>query len=245
MEPEKSKIFGFEEQPMTEKHAIAKSSEAQTINTDFKRRIVIETAQQGWVASPSGKVWRKPLEREAAEHGRTTSIVRFEPGSSFSPHAHPLGEEILVLDGVFSDERGDYGPGTYIRNPPGSSHSPFSREGCELFVKLDQFDPRDTQPVRIDTRTAGWLPGQGNLEVMPLHDFRGEHIALVRWPAGERFQPHTHFGGEEILVLSGEFKDEFGSYPSGSWLRSPHMSRHNPFVDEPTLIWVKVGHLPI
>ena len=212
---------------------------------DFGKRVVIETDRQDWVASPGGKVWRKPLEREAAEHGHTTSIVRFEPGSSFPRHEHPLGEEILVLEGVFSDEGGDYGPGTYIRNPPGSAHSPFSHDGCVLFVKLDQFDPEDTTSVRIDTRSTDWRPGQGNLEVMPLHDFRGEHVALVKWPARERFQPHSHFGGEEILVLSGEFKDEFGSYPSGSWLRSPHMSRHHPFVDEPTVIWVKVGHLPV
>lgn len=230
---------------MTETQAMANPLDTPVLNMDFTQRVVMETARQDWIGSPSSKVWRKPLEREAAEHGHTTSIVRFEAGSSFPRHEHPLGEEILVLDGVFSDEHGDYGPGTYIRNPPGSGHSPFSREGCELFVKLDQFDPEDTRPVRIDTRSADWLPGQGDLEVMPLHDFRGEHVALVKWPAGERFQAHTHFGGEEILVLSGEFKDEFSSYPSGCWLRSPHMSKHHPFVDKPTVIWVKVGHLPV
>jgi len=112
-------------------------------------------------------------------------------------------------------------------------------------VKLDQFLPDDLTPVRIDTRNTPWLPGQGGLEVMPLHDFKGEHAALVKWPAGERFQPHRHFGGEEILVLSGEFKDEFGSYPAGTWLRSPHMSQHYPYVEEETVIWVKVGHLPV
>ncbi|MGB5465194.1 MAG: cupin domain-containing protein, partial [Sedimenticolaceae bacterium] len=90
-----------------------------------------------------------------------------------------------------------------------------------------------------------WLPGQGRLEVMPLHDFKGEHVALVKWPPGERFQPHRHFGGEEILVLSGEFKDEFGAYPAGTWIRSPHMSQHLPYTDEETVIWVKVGHLPV
>jgi anti-sigma factor ChrR (cupin superfamily) len=223
----------------------APGDNAAGLNMDLGARIVIETAARDWIASPSDTVWRKPLEREAAEHGRTTSIVRFAANSRFPRHVHPLGEEILVLDGVFSDEHGDYGPGTYIRNPPGSGHSPFSREGCTLFVKLDQFEPDDTQAVRIDTRSTPWLPGQGNLEVMPLHDFRGEHVALVKWPAGERFQPHTHFGGEEILVLSGTFRDEFGSYPEGTWLRSPHLSRHFPFTDEPTLIWVKVGHLPV
>ena len=71
------------------------------------------------------------------------------------------------------------------------------------------------------------------------------HVALVKWPQGERFQPHRHFGGEEILVLSGRFKDEHGEYPAMTWMRSPHMSQHFPFVDEPTVIWVKTGHLPI
>jgi anti-sigma factor ChrR (cupin superfamily) len=221
------------------------AADANPLNIDFSQQVVIKTGQQDWIASPSPGVWRKPLAREAAERGHTTSIVRFDPGSYFSHHEHPLGEEIFVLDGVFSDEHGDYGPGSYIRNPPGSGHSPFSREGCELFVKLDQFDPADTASVHIDTGKTKWLGGQGRLEVMPLHDFKGEHVALVKWPAGERFQPHSHFGGEEILVLSGEFKDEFGSYPAGTWLRSPHMSRHYPFVDQESVIWVKVGHLPV
>lgn len=220
-------------------------SPAPVLNMDFTQRVVVETARQDWIASPSRSVWRKPLEREQAETGHTTSIVRFEPNSYFPQHEHPLGEEIFVIEGIFSDEHGDYGPGTYIRNPPGSRHSPFSREGCALFVKLDQFDPEDKAAVRIDTMTTDWLPGQGRLQVMSLHDFRGEHVALVKWPPGERFQPHTHFGGEEILVLSGEFRDEFGRYPAGSWLRSPHMSRHHPFVDDETVIWVKVGHLPV
>ena len=78
---------------------------------------------------------------------------------------------------------------------------------------------------------------------MPLHEHKGESVALVKWPAGEKFQPHTHFGGEEILVLSGEFIDEHGRYPAGSWIRSPHMSQHCPFVEQETVILVKVGHL--
>lgn len=230
---------------MTTAQTLAPPQPGPSINMDFAERIVVDSNRQEWTPSPSSTVWRKPLAREEAERGHTTSIVRFGPNSQFREHDHPIGEEILVLEGVFSDEHGDYGPGSYIRNPPGSRHSPFSRDGCVLFVKLDQFDPEDSATVRIDTHNAAWLPGQGRLEVMPLHDFRGEHVALVKWPAGERFQPHVHFGGEEILVLSGEFKDEFGSYPAGTWLRSPHMSRHHPFVDAPTVIWVKVGHLPV
>lgn len=215
------------------------------LNMNFAERIVIETESISWLASPAQGVWRKPLEREDAESGHTTSIVRYEAGSQFKTHSHPMGEEILVIDGVFSDQYGDYPAGTYIRNPPGSSHAPFSKQGCTILVKLNQFDARDSATVRINTSKQQWLAGQGGLEVMPLHNFEHEHVALVKWPVGERFQPHKHFGGEEIFVLSGEFRDEHGHYPQGSWIRSPHMSEHFPFVEQETIIWVKTGHLPL
>jgi len=216
----------------------------EPLNLDFSQGIVIETASKPWLGSPAEGVQRKPLEREAAESGHVTSIVRYESGSSFASHSHPLGEEIFVLEGIFSDEYGDYPAGTYIRNPPNSCHSPFSREGCVIFVKLNQFHPNDQERVVIETPSQPWLPGQGGLTVMPLHEFETQHTALVRWPAGERFVPHRHWGGEEILVLQGEFCDEHGRYPSGTWIRSPHMSEHFPYVEEETIILVKVGHLP-
>ncbi len=213
------------------------------INMDLSQRVVVETAKQAWLGSRADGVLRKPLEREAAESGRTTSVVQFMPGSAFPSHSHPQGEEIFVLEGVFSDERGDYPAGSYLRNPSGSQHAPFSNEGCVLFVKLDQFQPGDTETLAINTRQQAWQPGHGGLKVMGLHQFGTEHSALVWWPAGEVFQPHTHYGGEEIFVLEGEFIDEHGRYPKGSWLRSPHASRHHPFVEQDTLIWVKTGHL--
>ncbi|MBB1488288.1 cupin domain-containing protein [Oceanospirillum sp. D5] len=215
------------------------------LNMSFSERLVINTGQQEWLSSPALGVWRKPLEREAKESGHTTSIVKYEPGSRFQSHPHPAGEEILVLEGVFSDETGDFPAGSYIRNPPGSQHAPFSKEGCTILVKLNQFSPNDLKPVRINTRNTDWLPGIGGLQVMPLHEFEHEHVALVKWPAGEIFQPHRHFGGEEILVLSGTFQDEHGTYPAGCWLRSPHMSQHSPRTEEETIIWVKTGHLPV
>ncbi|MCG9579359.1 cupin domain-containing protein [Vibrio tubiashii] len=215
------------------------------LNMNFAERVVIDTQSMPWIASPAQGVWRKPLEREEAESGHTTSIVRYEAGSQFKTHPHPMGEEIFVLEGVFSDENGDYPAGTYLRNPPGSSHAPFSDKGCVILVKLNQFDARDSATVRVNTNTQQWLAGIGGLEVMPLHDFEHEHVALVKWPAGERFQPHKHFGGEEILVLSGKFSDEHGQYPQGCWIRSPHMSEHFPYVEQETVILVKTGHLPL
>lgn len=213
------------------------------LNMDFNQRVVIHTATQDWVPSPMPGVWRKPLAREDVESGHATSIVRYDAGAQFRAHDHPKGEEILVLEGVFSDETGDYPAGTYFRNPRGFRHAPLSVDGCVLLVKLHQFQTDDTQHVVINTHREPFRPGSGNLQVLTLHQHGSEQVALVRWPARERFQLHSHFGGEEIYVISGELKDEHGSYPQGTWIRSPHLSRHHPYVDRETLIWVKVGHL--
>lgn len=213
------------------------------LNMDFTKQVVIFTAQQEWIASPHQGVWRKPLAREEAERGHATSLVRYDAGARFSAHDHPLGEEIFVLKGIFSDETGDYPAGTYFRNPEGFKHAPFSDKGCEILVKLHQFQPDDNQHIVINTHQTSWLAGQGNLQVMPLHSFNTESVALVRWPAGEIFKPHVHVGGEEIYVISGEFIDEHGRYPAGTWIRSPHMSKHYPYVEQDTVILVKVGHI--
>jgi len=210
---------------------------------DFTQRIVIETRNQDWQPSPMPGVLRKPLAREDAERGHATSIVRYEPSANFSEHGHPLGEEILVLEGTFSDQTGDYKAGTYFRNPEGFRHGPFSKEGCVLLVKLHQFQIGDDAHVVIDTEATPWLPGHGGLKVMPLHEHAGEHVALVHWPDEEHFQRHPHVGGEEIYVISGEFIDEHGRYPAGTWIRSPHMSVHDPWVERETVLWVKTGHL--
>ena len=211
---------------------------------NFNETVAINTNEQEWQASPMKGVWRKPLAREAAEHGHTTSVVRFEPGSYFSSHTHPMGEEIFVLEGVFSDEHGDYPSGSYLRHPPGSGHKPFSKEGCVLFVKLDQFSPDDSTTVRLNTGKIGWLPGDENLEIMPLHEHDFETVSLEKWPASTKNLPHGHFGGEEIFVLSGRMMDEWGDYPAGCWIRRPHNSEHCPYVEDETVVWVKSGHLP-
>jgi len=215
------------------------------LNDDFSLRIVARAADAVWTPSPMPGVERRMLDRVGDEVARATSVVRYAPGSRFDRHVHGGGEEILVLEGVFCDEAGEYPAGTYLRNPSGSAHAPYSREGCLLFVKLQQFDPADARSVRIDTRSEPWRPGLvPGLAVMPLHSHDGVDTALVRWAPNTRFNRHSHPGGEEILVLDGVFNDEGGAYGAGTWLRSPRWSRHTPFTGpEGALIYVKVGHL--
>jgi anti-sigma factor ChrR (cupin superfamily) len=216
------------------------------VNADFSQRVVVPAPRtEDWVASPLAGVHRRLLDRVGGEVARATSLVRYDAGSRFDRHVHGGGEEFLVLSGTFSDERGDYPAGSYVRNPPGSAHAPFSRDGCILFVKLWQFADGDRDAVCMATRQAAWRPGLvPGLSVMPLHDFDGISTALVRWAPDTRFNGHSHPGGEEILVLEGLFRDEHGEYPAGTWLRSPRFSRHTPFTTgEGALIYVKVGHL--
>jgi anti-sigma factor ChrR (cupin superfamily) len=215
------------------------------LHADLYQRVVLDTEALPWSPSPMAGVERRLLDRRGAEVARASSIVRYAPGSRFERHGHGGGEEILVLEGTFSDEQGDYPAGTYLRNPVGSSHAPFSDGGCTILVKLQQMHPADQQRLVIDTHQDSWRPGLvRGLEVMPLHAFGSEHVALVRWAPGTVFQPHSHPGGEEIFVLDGVFEDNQGTYPAGSWLRNPPGSVHRPWSGAGCTIWVKTGHLP-
>jgi anti-sigma factor ChrR (cupin superfamily) len=216
------------------------------IRAAFDQRVVVLTEGESWVASPAAGVERRMLDRIGDEVARATSIVRYAPNACFPEHVHGGGEELFVLEGLFIDDDGEYPAGTYVRNPAGSSHAPRAgKEGATLFLKLHQFAANDLARVVVQTTTAPWLPGgAAGLSVLALHDFGTEHTALVRWAPNTQFHRHGHWGGEEIFVLDGVFRDEHGHYPAGSWLRSPHMSTHTPFTDsEGATIFVKVGHL--
>ena len=219
------------------------------LNADFSQRVVIDTNAQPWVASPLAGVERRMLDRIGDEVARATSLVRYAPDSYFSPHTHGGGEEFLVLDGVFSDERGDFGPGMYLRNPPGSSHQPFSRDGCTIFVKLWQMAPDDQEIVRIDTAKAAWQPWTINggtrdgVEIIRLAERDYEQVYLMRLAPGTVLPSHDHPGGEELFVLDGELADQNGRYPTGTWLRNPPGSSHEVSSKTGCTFWLKLGHL--
>jgi len=187
------------------------------------------------------------LDRIGDEVARATSLVRYAPNSTFSPHVHGGGEEFFVLEGDFGDEHQIYPAGTYVRNPIGTKHSPrVGEQGCVIFVKLHQFDRQDKAPVVIDTRTAEWsLQYAPGFEAMLLHQFRDEHAVLIRWAPNTPFKEHTHHGGEEAFVIEGCFYDEYGAYPAGTWVRYPDQSSHSAFTrDDGALLYLKSGHLP-
>ncbi|XYJ08854.1 cupin domain-containing protein [Telluria sp. B2] len=190
------------------------------IHADFSRRAVVAPDQYAWTASPQGGVERVMLDRIGAEKARATSIVRYAPGSRFPAHTHPGGEEILVLSGVFSDEHGDYPEGWYLRNPPGSAHTPSSREGATIFVKLRQMTATETAGVRIDTRAPSSWRQQGARAVCPLFAAEGQEVSLQRVEANGMVLAEP-VAGAEMLVLAGELVEDDARHACGTWMRLP------------------------
>ena len=63
-------------------------------------------------------------------------LIRWAPDTAFERHEHSSGEEVLVLEGAFYDELGDYPAGSWVRNPQGTSHAPYTKdEGALVYVK--------------------------------------------------------------------------------------------------------------
>ena len=218
----------------------------ELVNADFAQRVVIATDTLPWVPSPQAGVERRLLDRIGGEVARATSLVRYAKASAFPAHQHGLGEEFLVLDGVFSDEHGDYPKGTYVRNPPGSRHTPRTEPGCTILVKLRQMELSETTRVVIDTSSANWEPGGApGLSRLPLHDAEdtGERVALERLAPGTRLGEEDCPGGEEIFLLSGSLRDEYGNYGAGAWIRYPVGFRRSLESRHGATYWVKRGHL--
>lgn len=215
------------------------------LNADFSQRVVVHAARMPWVRSPIAGVERRMLDRIGDEVARATSLVRYAPGSHFSAHTHGGGEEFFVIEGVFQDQHGDYPAGSYVRNPPTSSHSPGSEVGCVIFVKLWQFAPGDRTHVSIDTAKTHFLPAheRAGVELMPLFRDSREDVRLERWAANADIALPVR-GGIEILALEGEFTDDDEKLTPQSWLRLPPGSALRAKAGpEGCTVWMKTGHL--
>jgi quercetin dioxygenase-like cupin family protein len=191
------------------------------INDDLTIPVIVHAAQLPWKASPAAGVDRRMLFRIGEEVARATSIVRYAPRSAFPRHTHGGGEEIVVLDGVFQDEHGDYPAGSYFRNPPGTSHVPASKDGCTIFVRLWQFRDRDRdQIVRLPAEGRPIEPRSGAASAIELFDDGFENIRFESWMA-DRAITVENARGLEMLVLSGSLSVGDQMLTSQSWVRLP------------------------
>jgi anti-sigma factor ChrR (cupin superfamily) len=221
---------------------------SDSIHGDLASFARAETERMPWSPSPSGTVWRKRVHRVGPpESGQVTSVVRYEPESTFHAHDHPDGEEILVLEGVFSDEHGDWPAGAFLLNPEGFRHAPFSKPGCTLFVKLRQFPGRGRRHVALDTNTLAWEPSaRRGIATRRLYAQEGfsDVIRLERFEPGAGGDVVEHAEGAELFVLDGAFADEHGEHSRGTWLRYPAGAKHHPRASAAgCVLYVKTGGL--
>lgn len=215
------------------------------INADFSKPAIVVPRDEDWVHSPESGVDRLMLDRIGDEVARATSLVRYAAGSSFAAHTHALGEEFFVLEGVFSDDSGDYPQHTYVRNPPGSRHVPSSADGCLIFVKLRQFDPDDLAHVVVDTNEgSAWQQRASGSERLPLHAFGDERVEMRRVDAGAVLEIDAARGGAELLVVSGTLLYEGRPLGAHGWLRLPPSAVAQLPVEQSAVVWLKTGHLP-
>lgn len=209
------------------------------LNANFEERVMIHSDQVEWKASPMPGVDRRMLDRIGDEVARATTIVRYAPNSKFLSHTHTGGEEFIVIDGVFQDEHGDFPVGTYVRNPPTSSHTPGSDIGCTIFVKLWQFDMEDRNQITIDMNKEAALSDHVEL----FKDVR-ESVSFRTWQADEKIELELP-GGGEFLVLEGGFSEGGDELRKHSWLRLPVGSKLDAKVgSDGAKVWMKLGHLP-
>lgn len=220
-------------------------SEDAPLHGDLSKRVAVDTTQLDWTASPSGQVERKRLHRVGPkESGQVTSLVRYLPGASFPEHDHPQGEEIFVLEGVFSDQLGHATRGMHLLNPEGHRHAPYSDEGCLILVKLRQYDGAGRPHRRTDTRAMAWSKAhREGIEEKVLFDEPDfpDRTVLERWAAGTTSGPEPIAGGAELFVLSGEVRAPTGSHGAGSWLRVPPGAPLELEAVTETELYVKTG----
>ena len=221
-------------------------NDTMKLNADLTQRACENMNELKWEDSPANGVRRLRLERDD-DHPpveRVTTIVRFAPGSSFSDHVHGGGEELLVLEGIFSDQYADFPKGYYVRNPRGTGHAPRSKDGCTILVKLWQMRADDQQQMAINTNDPSlWQEREDGSSELPLFEADYESVCMLKWPAGLKLEAHHFAGGVEYFVGAGGFRDQDGIYNQGTWLRLPPGSRQVIHALEQCVVFRKSGHL--
>jgi len=217
------------------------------VNDDFSKRVLMHGDAIDWEDSPMPGVQRRRLDRGQGDADRVTTIVRYAPNSQFSSHVHGGGEEFIVLEGVFEDDYGDWPVGSYIRNPPGSEHTPGSKQGCVILVKLCQFDPDDRTFIHANLNKLGAVADadRPGVKSSPLYK---DHLEEVRF---EHWAPNTTVsmefdGGAEIFVIKGGFQEGADELRKHSWLRIPAGGRLKADAGtDGATVWIKQNHLKL
>jgi hypothetical protein len=110
-----------------------------------------------------------------------------------------------------------------------------------------QFHADLALPAEVDSNLVAWTPSPAAGVHRKMIERDGAEQARctsrVTYAPGSVFPPHGHPFGEEILVLSGTFHDEHGTYPAGTFMRNAHGETHAPGSVPGCELLVKLRHL--
>ncbi|WOE31836.1 MULTISPECIES: cupin domain-containing protein [unclassified Acinetobacter] len=214
------------------------------IHADFSQMVMMKPENYRWVKSLRGEVDRVMLDRIGNEYARATSLVQYPAKSTFPIHRHPLGEEILVLSGTFTENNQDHYPeGWYLRNPHNSLHQASSEHGTLLFVKLMQMSEQEQNQTRINTNDPlNWI-SLGNSMRCPLYQSEFEMTYLEKLEPNQKFKNLSNHG-IELLILKGELNQGREIFPVGTWIRLPPQQHASFQVGHlGATLYIKTGHL--
>lgn len=214
------------------------------IHADFSQPVIIKPEDYHWVKSPRGEVDRMMLDRIGDEKARATSLVKYAPKSAFPEHRHILGEEALILSGIFTENaEDDYPAGWYLRNPHHSTHRVSSKAGCLIFVKLMQMTESEIEPTRINTNDpANWQLTEHRM-ICRLFQSEYEQTYLEKLEPNQTFAEKSKHG-IELLIIKGQLCCDTVIYQTGSWVRLP-INSIAQFQAGPSgaTLYVKTDHL--
>lgn len=177
------------------------------LNMDYSKTIIMNGDSHQWVQSPIDGVIRCQFEREYSESGWATSLVRYAPGTYFSKHLHPGGEQFYVVEGTFSDDTGDYPADTYVQNPKNSSHTPFSKQGTLIFVRLGATDSFIHSQIVVHNFSQQSSP--------LIHTGRNDYLICNQEHTNNVFIKHN----VELLILRGHIQHQNTCLHPLSWIR--------------------------
>ena len=108
----------------------------QMLTTDTEQRRINTDDESRWLPGPVKGTEVLPL------HGHSTSnimLIRWTSDVKFKPRLDPMGEEVLVLNGLLHDELGNYPAGSWIRNPIAAWQSWSAKAGTLVYYKNGHF----------------------------------------------------------------------------------------------------------
>ncbi len=216
------------------------------INADCTNLVIVRPDEMVWENTGAEGVSKVVLERlNHTEFGRETVLLRLAPGTHLSPEVLKERIEIFVVEGTFSDGHGEYGPQTFVMNPPGTNYRAASASGCVLYVKHLRGFSDGAERIVTNLETAPWTPfGDRVAEVVHFYKEPDRDVTarVGRVYPQAQIMEHDHPGGEEVLILDGVFSDQFGDGKPGTWLRYPIGLAHAPYSGpEGALIYIRDG----